>query len=86
MAKLQVSIDDELLKKIDKYSETMYMSRSGFISYAAAQVINSNAVMVAITDISLAMKKIADTGVISDDERQQLEDFERVIKMITSSK
>lgn len=86
MAKVQISIDDELLTRVDKLAEKMYMSRSGFISNACAQVINSNAVMVAITDISLAMKKIADTGVISDEERQQLEDFERVIKMITSSK
>lgn len=86
MAKVQISIDDDLLSKIDKLADSMYMSRSGFISYATSQVINSNAVMLAITEVSLALKKIADTGFISDDDKQQLDDFERVVKMITSSK
>jgi len=86
MAKLQVSIDDELLAKIDKYSETMYMSRSGFVSYACAQVINSSEAMIAIKDVSLALRKIADSGSISDDDKQQLEDFERIVKLVTGTK
>jgi len=86
MAKVQISIDDDLLTKVDKLADSMYMSRSGFISYATSQVINSNAVMLAITEVSLALKKIADTGSISEDDKQQLDDFERIVKMITSSK
>ena len=86
MAKVQISMDDDLLLKIDKLADTMYMSRSGFISYASAQVINSNAVMLALTDVSLALKKIADTGSITEEDKQQLDDFERIIKMLTYSK
>lgn len=86
MAKVQISIDDDLLSRVDKLADAMYMSRSGFISHACAQVINSNAMMVAITDVSLALKKIADTGMMSEEDKQQLDDFERVVKMITSAK
>lgn len=86
MAKVQISIDDELLNKVDKFAETMYMSRSGFISYSCAQIINTNAAMVAITDVSLALKKIAESGQMTLEDKQRLDDFERVVKLITSSK
>lgn len=86
MAKVQISIDDDLLLKVDRLADTMYMSRSGFISQACAQVLNANLVMMAITDVSLALKKIADSGQLTDDDRQQLDDFERVVKLVTGSK
>jgi metal-responsive CopG/Arc/MetJ family transcriptional regulator len=86
MAKVQISIDDNLLLKVDKLADSMYMSRSGFISYACSQVVNSNAVLVAISDVSLALRKIADTGTLSAEEKLQLEDFERVVKLVTGSK
>lgn len=86
MAKVQISIDDDLLSKIDKIADSMYMSRSGFVSYSCAQVINSNAAMIAITEVSLALKKIADTGQISEEDKLKLDDFERIVKLVTSKK
>lgn len=85
MAKVQISIDDELLEKIDICADEMYMSRSGFISYAASQFVNQGIMIKAITDISLAMRKIADSGEIDDISKQQLGDFERLISMINQS-
>jgi hypothetical protein len=59
------------------------MSRSGFFSYACAQVLNTSEMMVAIKEVSLAMRKIADTNIIDDASKEQLEDFERLVKMIS---
>ena len=86
MAKMQLSVDDSLLVKIDKYCEKMYMSRSGFVSYACAQVINSQELIIAITDVTLALKKISESNEITQDDADKLADFERIVKMLTGSK
>lgn len=85
MAKVKVNItlDEELISRIDGYADDNYMSRSSLISLACTQFLNSVDVTRAIQDMSLAMRKIADSGGIDDDARRQLEDFERISKMLT---
>jgi hypothetical protein len=39
-----------------------------------------------VKDMSLAMRKIADTGVCDDATLKLLEDYERVCKLLTSGK
>lgn len=75
--KLQISLDENLVSRIDSYSSANYMSRSGLISLACTQFLNANEVVSAVKELSLAMRKIADCGSIDDDTRRKLEDFER---------
>lgn len=81
--KLQISLDDDLVKRIDNFSDENYMSRSGFISQACTKYLNEAEMFSAVKLMSLAMRKIADTGTIDDEAMKQLEDFERVAKFIT---
>lgn len=82
--KLQISMNDDLLKRADKFAEDSYLSRSGLISLALTQFLQANELTGAIRDISLAMRKIADTGEIDDETKTQLEDFERLVKLLSS--
>lgn len=82
MAKVQISVDDELLSRIDSYSDSNYMSRSGLITQACAQYLNQAEMMFLIKDMSLAMRKIAETGKVDHETMEKLEDFERFAKMI----
>jgi len=86
MAKVQISIDEELLEKIDSLSDEMYMSRSGFFSLAASQLVQQQYVTKAVKDMAYAIRKIADTGEIDEQSRLQLEDFERFAKLLTGQK
>ena len=79
--KVQISLDDKLMKRADTYADLNYLSRSGLISLALTNYLNTNDVVQAIQNMSLAMKKIADTGNIDGEIMQQLEDFERMSKM-----
>lgn len=81
--KVNVSLDDKLLERIDNYADNNYMSRSGLISLATVQFLNSAEIVTVIKDMSLAMRKIADNGTVDHDTMEQLEDFERVCKMLT---
>lgn len=84
--KVNISLDDELVERIDLHADSNYMTRSGLISLAVTQYLNANDVVLAIKDISLAMRKIADLGAVDEPTLQQLADFERFVGMITGQK
>lgn len=81
--KIQISLDDKLKERIDNYADNNYMSRSGLISLAVTQYLNSNEMMLAVKEMSLCMRKIADNNVVDHETMEQLEDLERLCKMIT---
>lgn len=84
MAKVQISVDDELLKRIDNYSDRNYLSRSGLITLACSQYLNQAEVVTAVRDMALCMRKIADSGTVDAETQKQLEDFERLAQLLTA--
>lgn len=81
--KVNITLDDELLQRADDYADRNYMSRSGLLSLALTSFLNSNEMMLAIKDMSVSIRKIADQGTVDDATLQQLEDFERLSKLIS---
>lgn len=81
--KVQISLDDNLVARLDEYAEDNYLSRSGCISLALTQYLNQQDVTKAIKDLAFSMRKIADTGKISAEQMEQLEDMERLAKMLS---
>lgn len=80
--KVGITLDDELLKRIDSYADENYMSRSGLLSLAATQYLNAAEVTNAIKEMAVCMRKIADNGKVDQETMEQLEDFERLSKML----
>ena len=86
MAKIQISLDDELLKRVDTYADDNYMSRSGLITLATTQFLNANEVTKAIVSLNTSMQKIADTGNLDPETMEQLEDWQRLANLLTKKK
>lgn len=84
MAKVKVNItlDEDLLQRIETYADENYLTRSGLITLATSQFLLQAEASRAIVDMSLALRKIAETGTVSDDQLKQLEDFERFARML----
>jgi len=80
--KLNISIDDELMQKVDAYIKQNYMSRSGFFSMLANQHFQALQVTDSLKDITLSIRKVADTNEIDDETQKKLEDFERLTKLV----
>lgn len=80
--KVNITLNDDLLARIDQYADANYMSRSGLISLATTQFLNAADVTTAIRDMAVCMRKIADTGTVDHETMEQLEDFERLSKML----
>lgn len=88
MAKIKVNItlDEELMRRVDDYAEENYLNRSSLVSLATTQFLNAADVTKAIRDMAFAMRKIADNGEIDDETQKQLEDFERLSRMLVGAK
>lgn len=84
MAKIKVNItlEEELLHRIETYADENYLTRSGLITLAVSQFLLQAEASRAIVDMSLAMRKIADTGTVTDEQLRELEDFERFARML----
>lgn len=79
--KVQVTFDEELLKKVDQTADDLYINRSALVSLATSQFIIQQELSGLIKDMALAMRKIADTGRVDPEVMEQLEDFERYAKL-----
>jgi len=84
--KMQISLNDSLANRIDKFAKQNYLTRSGLITQACSTYLNQNEMAIAVKDLSIAMNKIADKGEIDSETREQLDDFMRLVDFITSNK
>lgn len=80
--KVQITLDDALMERVDAYADENYMSRSGLLSLAITQFLNASDVTKSIKEMAVCMRKIADTGTVDHEVMEQLEDFERLSKML----
>ena len=82
MKKINISINDDLLVRIDKFSENNYLSRSGLISLACNQFLISQEAQAMFRNISLAFNKISEQGFLDEETKKELEDIMRLCAML----
>lgn len=80
--RIQISIDDELAVRIDEYAAKNYLTRSGLISLACTQFLQSNEAVLALSQLAVSMQKIADTGNIDEETQQELADIQRTVSVL----
>lgn len=83
MAKINISINDELLERLDKVATANYVTRSGYISQALANQLNSYELVMALREMGQALTRIAEKADINDDDKKQLDDLNKVITMLS---
>ena len=78
--KVQITLEEDLLNQVDEYCDKNYMNRSWLISQSLVRVLNEQKVVDSIANISIALKKVADNGVMDENTKKELEDFETLCK------
>lgn len=71
--KINITVNDELLAQIDKKSDEMFMSRSGFIALACTEKLQSMQAVEMLEQMTSAFKTIAVKGTVDDEVVQQLD-------------
>lgn len=80
--KIQITLDEALLKEVDDYCSKVYMSRSGLISQALVQALAQAKLLAALTDMNSCIRHIADMGTMDEQDKKKLDDFQRLFKLL----
>ena len=84
MARIQVSMDDDVLKRVEEFAKRAALSRSAFLSMAAVDYINAKEKAPLITSAFSSMAALLDArvkGEISQDEFQlRLDGLDQSVK------
>ena len=83
MAKINISINDDLLARVDNTADDNFISRSGLVSLALVQYLNQADMVKAISNISKCFSTIAETNEIDEETLSTLRDYERLCRIIT---
>lgn len=84
MAKISISINDDLLSRLDKSAAETYSTRSGFISQAVLQYLTSIEIPNIMSNMYVVMQKIADNNEIDEETKRQLQDFQALARALNN--
>lgn len=82
MKKINVSLDEDLIKRIDDFADSVYMTRSALISFACTQYINANSLTNSIISLSESLRKMADSGEYDEEVLEKLKTFESMVQLL----
>ena len=83
MSKVNITINDELLKRADEYADENYTTRSGLISAAVNEYLASRETMKLVKSMGLAIQKIAESGTLDDETVKEIKQFESMAMYLT---
>ena len=80
MAKVNITMQDELLNWVDEYADNNYTSRSGAISFMVNQYKVSIEMQATIKRLAASLEKVGADVELTDEEKMQLLGFEQLVK------
>ena len=81
--RVNMTLNNELLERIDNYAKSNYMNRSSVVSFACNQFLISNELQSLLVDMKRALQTIANKETITDEQLKELEKFENICDLIT---
>lgn len=79
--KVTISINDDLLSKIDNFAKENFMSRSGFLALASRNYLLQNETLDTMKSLRTALNKVAESGSVDPESASDLENFNRIADM-----
>ena len=79
--KLNISLDEKLVERMEDVMDELYLNRSGLISLALSQFFDQREMMNCVKRMSFACQKIADSGTIDDAVKAELDDLYRLANL-----
>lgn len=82
MAKINISINDDLLHTVDQIADDNFLSRSGLISLALVQYVNQSKLVSSLENVSNCFSVIARNNEIDSDSLKTLKEFQMLCQMM----
>lgn len=75
MSKINITIDDELLKKVEAYCEANYQTKSGFFSQCAIEKIQAMESLNVLSEITNVLEKVVKEENIDNNTQKEIDDL-----------
>lgn len=88
MAKVAISISDELLDSVDQYAKDNFQTRSGFISMCCNQFLQAQQMQRIFGSMADSMAKMADAaaaGSVDEETMREFDEFQKMAKLIANA-
>lgn len=73
--KIQITVDDELLSRVDEYADEHYTSRSGAFSQAVDRMVNEDEMRKVLKRVTNAMEGMAKGQELTEEQQADLDKF-----------
>lgn len=80
--KVNVTLDDDLMSRIDAYADENYMTRSGFVSLACTKYLQEQEAFRLVKGLSVAVRKISESGSADADTVRKLQELEKIANIM----
>lgn len=80
--KVNITLNDDLLAKVDQYADENGMTRSGLVAVALGDYLSARELTSAIKSIAFTMQDIASKGEVDEETQKQLDDFQRLVNLL----
>jgi metal-responsive CopG/Arc/MetJ family transcriptional regulator len=84
MAKIMISIDDELLEKVNSYADRNYTTRSGAITSFVRNGLMQDDITKALSLLAFCTQKIAEDKEISPETKKELEHITMLYEIMSN--
>lgn len=80
--KIQITMDEELVKRLDDWAAKNYVKRSSLVTMAVAQYLNQFEALRILKGYGDDLRKIADSGVCTPEQMKALEDWGKALDIL----
>lgn len=81
--RVNMNMPQELIDRLDEYAKENYTTRSSVMCQACDQYLVAKEMQKLFTQMNVVLKKLSAAETIDEETKQQLDDFERLSKMLT---
>lgn len=83
--RVSLTLEEELLKRIDEYAKKNYLSRSGLVSVAVNQYLTTLQVLDSSQKMANAFENLAQSGKFTEEQVKELQDAEKLMNTLTGA-
>lgn len=80
--RINVTMPEDLISRLDEYAQENHVSRSALICMASSQFLMAHEMRSTLREIKNAMKSIAETKDLTEEQSKQMDDICRAIALM----
>lgn len=77
--KVQLTLNDELIERIDRFNESHYMTRTGFVTMACVQYLAQQEMFELLKDMRKCVNAIKDNKELTQEQLDELQGFAELL-------